>query len=146
MLWILMVSLGNSQTISKEKRVKVTSSNEIVLSESDAKIVIGDLLKYELTDVIIKEHEDINSFNLDVIKNQNYVIDSFRKKDSINKEVHRNLEKMLLNKEEQVRISSDIINSQEKRIKKEVRKTRAAITGGVITTIGATVITFLILK
>lgn len=104
------------------------------------------MLKYELTDVIIKEYEEINLFNLDVIKNQTYVIDSFRKKDSINKEVQRNLEKMLLNKEEQVRLSSDIINSQEKRIKKEVRKTRTAIVGGVVTTIGAAVITFLILK
>lgn len=139
--------LGNSQTTSTDERVRTRKeTKEVVFSQKDAKIILEDLLKYEFSDSIIRQYSEINGLNLTIIKSQNDIIGKLTEKNANAETKVLNLTTMIGNKEDELAYINDVVDKQEKEIKRQKRKKNFAILGGTGATIAAVVVAVLLTK
>ena len=113
----------NSQITLKKGQVKTfvsdTGDTLIAMRLDDAKIVLTDLLNYQLADSIIKEYELKDKESSKVIVLQKDVISRLSNQLLNNETRISNLEGVVKNKDEEILIKDNVIKKQKKEIFKQ---------------------------
>ena len=110
-----------SQTISKgEVKTIVDDSGDtlVIMNLEDAKIILNDLLEYEIADSLLTVYKQKDSLNTKTITLQKEVIFKLMEKSDNHQDQIDNFEKLLSNKNEELGLKDDTI----KQYKKELRK------------------------
>lgn len=126
----------NSQITLKKGQVKTfvsdTGDTLIAMRLEDAKIVLTDLLNYQLADSIIKEYELKDKESSKVILLQKDVISRLSNQ-LLNDETRiTNLEGVVKNKDEEILIKDNTIKNQKKEIRKQKLLKIVGFSGAII--------------
>ena len=136
---------SQSQTISKgEVKTTVNENGDtlVIMNLEDAKIILSDLMEYEVVDSLLTIYKEKDSLNTQTITLQKDVIVKLTKK-SQNLELQvSNFESILDNKNTEIELKEDTI----KNMKKEIRKQKVLKFFGFTGSIILPIITLLILK
>ena len=111
-----------SQTISKgEVKTIIDSSGDtlVIMNLEDAKLILNDLLEYEIADSILTVYKEKDSLNSNTITLQKEVIFKLMEK-SDNQELQiDNFQQILDNKNKEISLKEDTIKQQKKEIRKQ---------------------------
>ena len=136
---------SQSQTISKgEVNTTVNENGDtlVIMNLEDAKIILSDLMEYEVVDSLLTIYKEKDSLNTQTITLQKDVIVKLTKK-SQNLELQvSNFQSILDNKNTEIELKEDTI----KNMKKEIRKQKVLKFFGFTGSIILPIITLLILK
>lgn len=124
-----------SQTISKgEVRSTINEKGDtlILMHIDDAKLILGDVLEYEIADSIIKSYQKKDSVYKETIELQKSQIEILTKKTITLEEINTNLTLLIDNKEEIIGIKDETIETQKKEIKKQKRLKKLGFIGCVV--------------
>lgn len=135
----------SSQITLKPKQVKAfvneTGDTLIAMRLVDAKIILTDVLNYQIADSLVKVYEAKNDKQSEIITVQKEVIDNLQLKiDNKDKQLDV-LGEVIKNKDKQISLLDDVIKQQ----KKEIIKQKLLKLGGFGSAIILPVITALIL-
>jgi hypothetical protein len=111
-----------SQNISTgEIKTSITPQGDtlIILPLEDAKIILSDLLQYEITDSILEIYKERDSLNLNTITLQKDIITNLSSQNSNLKEVILNFEQIQENQKDEIILKEDVIKKQNKEIRKQ---------------------------
>ena len=113
----------NSQITLKKGQVKTYVNNDgdtlITMRLDDAKLILTDILNYQLCDSIIKAYENKDKESSNVITLQKSAIVKLTNELSNNEDRIANLERIIKNKDEEIGLKDDIIKKQKKEIFKQ---------------------------
>ena len=136
---------SQSQTISKgEVKTTVNENGDtlVIMNLEDAKIILSDLMEYEVVDSLLTIYKEKDSLNTQTITLQKDVIVKLTKK-SQNLELQvSNFQSILDNKNTEIELKEDILKNMKKEIRKQKVLKFFCFTGSIILPI----ITLLILK
>ena len=110
-----------SQTISKgEIKTIVDESGDtlVIMNLEDAKIILNDLLEYEIADSLLTVYKEKDTLNTKTITLQKEVIFKLMEKSDNQQDQINNFQKILDNKNEELNHKDDTL----KQYKKELRK------------------------
>ncbi len=110
-----------SQTISKgEVKTIVDDSGDtlVIMNLEDAKVILNDLLEYEIADSLLTVYKEKDSLNTETITLQKEVIFKLMEKSDNQAEQIKNFQQLLDNKDEELGHKDDTL----KQYKKELRK------------------------
>lgn len=110
-----------SQTISKgEVKTIVDDSGDtlVIMNLEDAKIILNDLLEYEIADSLLTVYKEKDSLNTQTITLQKEVIFKLMEKSDNQSDQIKNFQKLIDNKNEELGHKDDTL----KQYKKELRK------------------------
>ena len=110
-----------SQTISKgEVKTIVDDSGDtlVIMNLEDAKIILNDLLEYEIADSLLTVYKEKDSLNTQTITLQKEVIFKLMEKSDNQSDQIKNFQKLIDNKNEELEHKDDTL----KQYKKELRK------------------------
>jgi hypothetical protein len=111
-----------SQTISKgEVRTIIDDSGDtlVIMNLEDAKLILNDLLEYEIADSILTVYKEKDSLNSKTITLQKEVIFKLMEK-SDNQDLQiDNFQQILDNKNKEIGLKEDTIKQQKKEIRKQ---------------------------
>jgi len=110
-----------SQTISKgEVKTIVDESGDtlVIMNLEDAKIILSDLLEYEIVDSILTVYKEKDSLNQKTITLQKEVIFKLMEKSDNQQDQINNFQQIINNKDEELGHKDDTL----KQYKKELRK------------------------
>ena len=114
---------SQSQTISTEKRVRSFINERgdtmVVMTYSDAKVLLRDVLYYEYVDSLYMEYKERDSLNTNTIVIQKNILDGYVQKVTNIKLMNDNLNLVLSNKNSELTLKDDIIKQQKKEIRKQ---------------------------
>lgn len=133
-----MVFQGNSQnTLQKSPDRVFTYVNEfgdtmVSMSMNDAKILLEDVLHYRYTDSLLQAYKDKDSLNIESYAKQKKIIFKLSELTTNQKEIIKNLEEVVKNKDVQSKLKDDIIDQQDKEIKKQKILKKIGFSGSVI--------------
>ena len=130
-----MVSPVVSQTISKGEIKSVVNEKGdtlVVMHLSDAKIILTDLLEYEITDSLLDVYVERDSLNNQKIILKDEMIKKLNLQNLNNQEIISNLEQIVKNKDEVIVYKDKTIVEQEREIKKQRNLKRLGFAGCVI--------------
>tara|TARA_B100001778_G_C18581290_1_gene627558 strand:- start:477 stop:815 length:339 start_codon:yes stop_codon:yes gene_type:complete len=108
----------------------------------DAKLILSDLLEYEVVDSLLTVYKEKDSLNTETIILHKDVIVKLTQKNENYEEQLSNFNTLLKNKSEELRLNEDIIKQQ----KKEIRKQKFLKFLGVGGSILLPIITFLLMS
>jgi len=91
----------------------------IILPLDDAKIILSDLLQYEITDSILEIYKERDSLNLNTITLQKDIITNLTFQNTNLKEVILNFEQIQENQRDKLILKDNVINNQKKEIRKQ---------------------------
>ncbi len=113
---------SQSQTISKgEVKTIIDDSGDtlVIMNLEDAKLILNDLLEYEIADSILTVYKEKDSLNSKTITLQKEVIFKLMEK-SENQELQiDNFQQILDNKNKEIGLKEDTIKQQKKEIRKQ---------------------------
>ena len=144
MLWMLMVLPVVSQTISKgEIKAIVNPKGDtlVVMHLNDAKKILTDLLKCEVTDSLLNVYVERDSLNTEKIILKDKLIEKLNLQDENYVKIVSNLETVVKNKDEIIIYKDKTIKQQ----KKEIRKQKILKNLGFVGSVVLPVITLIIL-
>ena len=144
MLWMLMVLPVASQTISKgEIKAIVNPKGDtlVVMHLNDAKKILTDLLKCEVTDSLLNVYVERDSLNTEKIILKDKLIEKLNLQDENYVKIVSNLETVFKNKDEIIIYKDKTIKQQ----KKEIRKQKILKNLGFVGCVVLPVITLIIL-
>lgn len=144
MLWMLMVLPVVSQTISKgEIKAIVNPKGDtlVVMHLNDAKKILTDLLKCEVTDSLLNVYVERDSLNTEKIILKDKLIEKLNLQDENYVKIVSNLETVVKNKDEIIIYKDKTIKQQ----KKEIRKQKILKNLGFVGCVVLPVITLIIL-
>lgn len=133
-----MVFQGNSQdTLQKSPDRVFTYVNEfgdtmVSMSMNDAKILLEDVLHYRYTDSLLQAYKDKDSLNIESYVKQKKIIFKLSELTTNQKEMIKNLEEVVKNKDVESKLKDDIIDQQDKEIKKQKILKKIGFSGSVI--------------
>lgn len=110
-----------SQTISKgEVKTIVDDGGDtlVIMNLEDAKIILNDLLEYEIADSLLTVYKEKDSLNTQTITLQKEVIFKLMEKSDNQSDQIKNFQKLIDNKNEELGHKDDTL----KQYKKELRK------------------------
>ncbi len=111
-----------SQTISKgEVKTIIDDSGDtlVIMNLEDAKLILNDLLEYEIADSILTVYKEKDSLNSKTITLQKEVIFKLMEK-SDNQDLQiDNFQQILDNKNKEIGLKEDTIKQQKKEIRKQ---------------------------
>jgi len=107
----------------------------------DAKIVLSDLLEYEIVDSLLTVYKGKDTLNTNTITLQKDVIVKLTQKSENQQSIIDNFEQILANKNTEIDIKNQVIEQQ----KKEIRKQKALKIVGFIGSIVLPIITLIAL-
>lgn len=119
---MVIVLPSTSQDISTgEIRTHITSKGDtlIIIPLKNAKVILSDLLQYEITDSILEIYKERDSLNVNTITLQKNIITNMSSQNSNLKGVILNMERILENKTDEILLKEDIIEDQKKLIRKQ---------------------------
>lgn len=126
----------NSQITLKKGQVKTYVSDNgdtlIAMRLDDAKIILTDVLNYQLCDSIIKEYEGKDKESQKVITLQKSAIVKLTNELSNSEARVANLEGVLKNKDEEIAFKDDVIKKQKREIFKQKTLKILGFSGAII--------------
>ena len=126
----------NSQITLKKGQVKTYVSDNgdtlIAMRLDDAKIILTDVLNYQLCDSIIKEYEGKDKESQKVITLQKSAIVKLTNELSNSEVIVANLEGVLKNKDEEIAFKDDVIKKQKREIFKQKTLKILGFSGAII--------------
>ena len=116
-----MVSPTLSQTISKgEVRTIVENGDTLVIMNlEDAKVILNDLLEYEIADSLLTVYKEKDSLNTNTITLQKEVIFKLMEKSDNQQGQIDNFQQILDNKNSELGMKEDTIKQQKKELRKQ---------------------------
>ena len=116
-----MVSPILSQTISKgEVRTIVENGDTLVIMNlEDAKVILNDLLEYEIADSLLTVYKEKDSLNTNTITLQKEVIFKLMEKSDNQQGQIDNFQQILDNKNSELGMKEDTIKQQKKELRKQ---------------------------
>ena len=116
-----MVSPTLSQTISKgEVRTIVENGDTLVIMNlEDAKVILNDLLEYEIADSLLTVYKEKDSLNTNTITLQKEVIFKLMEKSENQQSQIDNFQQILDNKNSELGMKEDTIKQQKKELRKQ---------------------------
>ena len=130
-----MITPTVSQTISRGE-VKEIINNEgdtlVLMNLEDAKIVLGDLLEYEIADSIITIYKEKDTLNTNTISLQKDIIVKLTQKLNNQQSIIDNFEQILSNKDKEIKLKDETIEAQKKEIKKQKRLKIVGFIGSIL--------------
>jgi hypothetical protein len=136
----------NSQITLKKGQVKAFVSDNgdtlITMRLDDAKLILTDVINYQIGDSIIKQYELKDKESSKVITLQKDAILKLNEKNLNNENSITILETVIKNKNEEILLKDDIIKNQ----KKEIRKQKLLKIGGFSSAIILPVLLVLLIK
>ena len=116
-----MVSPILSQTISKgEVRTIVENGDTLVIMNlEDAKVILNDLLEYEIADSLLTVYKEKDSLNTNTITLQKEVIFKLMEKSDNQQTQIDNFQQILDNKNSELGMKEDTIKQQKKELRKQ---------------------------
>ena len=123
-IWIATISQITSQTISRgEVREIINTKGDtlILMHLDDARIILSDLLEYEIADSLLHVYKEKDSLNNNILYMQKNIIVKLTQKYNNLQSVVDNLEQILSNKNTEINLKDKTIKAQGKEIKKQKR-------------------------
>ncbi len=116
-----MVSPTLSQTISKgEVRTIVENGDTLVIMNlEDAKVILNDLLEYEIADSLLTVYKEKDTLNTNTIILQKEVIFKLMEKSENQQSQIDNFQQILDNKNSELGMKEDTIKQQKKELRKQ---------------------------
>ena len=102
------------------------------MSLSDAKLILSDLLEYEVTDSLLNVYVERDSLNSEKIILKNNIIEKLELQNKNKDEIIKNLNTILSNKIKEIEYKDLIIEDQKKEIKKQKNLKRVGFIGAVV--------------
>lgn len=121
-IWIVMILPITSQTISRGEVKEIINNNGdtlILMNLEDAKIVLSDLLGYEIVDSLLTVYKEKDTLNTNTIVLQKDVIIKLTQKSENQQSLIDNFEQILSNKDIELDVKTQIIKHQKKEIRKQ---------------------------
>jgi hypothetical protein len=132
---MLMVLPAISQTISEGKIESVVNENGdtlIVMSLSDAKLILTDLLEYEITDSLLNVYIERDSLNQNKIFIKDELIKKLELQNGNKDKIIENLEVIVENSKEIISLKDKTIEEQKKEIRTQKNLKRLGFVGSVV--------------
>ena len=125
----------HSQTISRGEIKETINSNGdtlVIMHLDDARVILNDLLEYEIADSLLTAYKEKDSLNSNTISLQKDIIFKLVEK-SDNQQVQiNNFQTILDHKNEEIELKEDIIKQQKKEIRKQKFFKLIGFTGSII--------------
>lgn len=125
----------HSQTISRGEIQEIVNSNGdtlVIMHLEDARIILNDLLEYEVTDSLLTAYKEKDSLNTNTISLQKDVIFKLVEKSDNQQTQIDNFQSILDHKNEEIALKEDTIKQQKKEIRKQKFFKLAGFTGSII--------------
>lgn len=125
----------HSQTISRGEIQEIVNSNGdtlVIMHLEDARIILNDLLEYEIADSLLTVYKEKDSLNANTISLQKDVIFKLVEKSENQQYQIENFQEILDNKNAELNMREDIIKQQKKEIRKQKLLKLAGFTTSII--------------
>lgn len=125
----------HSQTISKGEIKEIINSNGdtlVIMHLEDARIILNDLLEYEIADSLLAVYKEQDSLNKETITLQKDVIFKLVEKSENQQYQIENFQEVLDNKNAELNMREDTIKQQKKEIRKQKLLKLAGFTTSII--------------
>ena len=112
----------HSQIISKGEVKETINSNGdtlVIMHLEDARVILSDLLEYEIVDSLLTVYKEKDSLNTNTITLQKDVITKLTQKSQNQEYQISNFESILANKNQELQYKDDTIKEQKKEIRKQ---------------------------
>ena len=132
---MLMVLPAISQTTSKgtiESVVNKDGDTLVIMSLSDAKLILSDLLEYEITDSLLNVYVERDSLNSEKIILKDSIIEKLELQNKNKDEIIKNLNDIITNKIKEIDYKDLIIEEQQEEINKQRNLKRLGFVGSVV--------------
>ena len=132
---MLMVLPAVSQTTLNgniESLVNDKGDTLIVMHLDDAKMLLTDLLEYEVTDSLLNVYVERDSLNKEKIILKDGIINKLKLQNQNSETIIKNLEELLNNKDKEISLKDDTIETQKKEIKKQRNLKRVGFISAVV--------------
>lgn len=113
-----------SQTISRgEVREIINTKGDtlILMHLDDARIILSDLLEYEIADSLLLAYKEKDSLCQEIIEMQKDIFIKLSIKSDNQQSMIDNFEEILSNNKKEIELKDKVIKTQEKEIKKQKR-------------------------
>jgi len=130
-----MMLPAHSQTISRgEVKTLINEKGDtlVMMNLQDARIILNDLLEYEIVDSLLIVYKEKDSLNTNTITLQKDIIIKLTKKSNNHDVQISNFETILANKDKELFLKEDIVKQQKKEIRKQKFLKILGFTGSVI--------------
>jgi len=130
-----MVLPAISQTTSKgtiESVVNKDGDTLVIMSLSDAKLILSDLLEYEITDSLLNVYVERDSLNSEKIILKDSIIEKLNLQNKNKDEIIKNLNDIVINKIKEIEYKDLTIEEQQEEIKKQRNLKRLGFVGSVV--------------
>jgi len=124
-----------SQIISKGEVKTIINENGdtlVMMNLEDARVILNDLLEYEIVDSLITVYKEKDSLNTNTIILQKDIIVKLTQKSENQSVQISNFQSILDNKDQELLLKEDIIKQQKKEIRKQKLLKILGFTGSVI--------------
>tara|TARA_R110000803_G_scaffold45195_1_gene95266 strand:+ start:1252 stop:1590 length:339 start_codon:yes stop_codon:yes gene_type:complete len=98
----------------------------------DARIVLSDLLEYEVVDSLLTVYKNKDTLNINTISLQKDIIVKLTQKSENQQSIVDNFEQILSNKNAEIEFKNKIIKAQNKEIKKQKRLKIVGFIGSIV--------------
>ena len=125
----------HSQIISRgEVKETINSKGDtlVIMHLEDARIILNDLLEYEIVDSLLTVYKEKDTLNTNTISLQKDVIVKLTEKSQNQEYQIENFESILANKNQELQYKDDTIKEQKKEIKKQKLLKLAGFAGSII--------------
>ena len=125
----------HSQTISRGEIQEIVNSNGdtlVIMHLEDARIILNDLLEYEIADSLLAVYKEQDSLNKETITLQKDVIFKLVEKSENQQYQIENFQEVLDNKNAELNMREDTIKQQKKEIRKQKLLKLAGFTTSII--------------
>lgn len=130
-----MVLPAISQTTSNgiiESVVNKDGDTLVIMSLSDAKLILSDLLEYEITDSLLNVYVERDSLNSEKIILKDSIIEKLNLQNKNKDEIIKNLNDIVINKIKEIEYKDLTIEEQQEEIKKQRNLKRLGFVGSVV--------------
>ena len=104
----------------------------VIMSLSDAKLILSDLLEYEITDSLLNVYDERDSLNSEKIILKDNIIEKLNLQNKNKDEIIKNLNNIVINKIKEIEYKDLTIEEQKKEIKKQRNLKRLGLVGSVV--------------
>ena len=125
----------HSQVISRGEVKETINSNGdtlVIMHLEDARIILNDLLEYEIADSLLTVYKEKDSLNTNTISLQKDIIFKLAEKSDNQQSQINNFQKILDNNKQIIQYKDDTIKHQKKEIRKQKLQKILGFSGSII--------------
>jgi hypothetical protein len=130
-----MILPTHSQTILRgeiKETVNLNGDTLVIMHLEDARVILNDLLEYEIVDSLLTTYKEKDSLNSNKIEIQKDIIFKLVEKNDNQQTQIDNFQQILDNKNEELGFKEDTIKQQKKEIRKQKLLKLAGFTSSII--------------